>query len=138
MGAEAYRELADYRAEADKCAAAFVAAGAESPLPYLMNEGDFSQIQTQAAQFTHASALAQVWKSYGVMPDITVGHSLGEVAAAYIAGAITLADAAAVVIARARVVDGLPGRSISIRARPAATNPVAKATPNPTTLSNVL
>jgi mycobactin polyketide synthetase MbtD len=109
MGAEAYRELPVYRAEADKCAAAFVAAGAESPLPYLMTEGDFSQIQTQAAQFTHAAGLAQVWKSCGILPDITVGHSLGEVAAAYIAGAITLADAAAVVIARAQVVAGLPG-----------------------------
>jgi mycobactin polyketide synthetase MbtD len=110
MGAEAYREVPVYRAEVNKCAAAFVAAGAEWPLQYLMTEGDFSQIQTQAAQFTHAAGLAQVWKSCGVLPDITVGHSLGEVAAAYIAGAITLADAAAVVIARAQVVDGLPGR----------------------------
>ncbi|MBP1822060.1 mycobactin polyketide synthase MbtD [Mycobacterium sp. OAE908] len=110
MGAEAYRELPVYRVEVDKCAAAFVAVGVQSPLPYLMAEGDFSQIQTQAAQFTHAAALAQVWKSCGILPDITVGHSLGEVAAAYIAGTITLADAAAVVIARAQVVDRLPGR----------------------------
>jgi mycobactin polyketide synthetase MbtD len=110
MGADAYRELPAYRAEVDKCAAAFVAAGAESPLAYLKTDGDFSQIQTQAAQFTHAAGLAQVWRSCGIPPEITVGHSLGEVAAAYIAGTITLADAAAVVIARAQVVDGLPGR----------------------------
>ena len=110
MGAEAYQELPVYRAEADRCATAFFAAGADSPLQYLMTDGEFSQTQTQAAQFTHAAGLAQVWKSCGILPDITVGHSLGEVAAAYIAGAITLADAAAVVIARAQVVDGLPGR----------------------------
>jgi mycobactin polyketide synthetase MbtD len=109
MGIDAYRELSVYRAEVDKCAEAFVAAGADSPLPYLTSDGDFSQIQTQAAQFTHAVGLAQVWKSCGILPDITVGHSLGEVGAAYVAGAITLADAAAVVIARAQVVDGLPG-----------------------------
>lgn len=109
MGTDAYRELSVYRAEVDKCADAFVAAGADSPLPYLTSDGDFSQIQTQAAQFTHAVGLAQVWKSCGILPDITVGHSLGEVGAAYVAGAITLADAAAVVIARAQVVDGLPG-----------------------------
>ena len=108
MGAEAYRELPVYRSEVDRCAAAFVAAGAESPLPYLMTEGEFSQVSTQAAQFTHAAGLAQVWKSCGILPQITVGHSLGEVAAAYIAGRITLSDAAAVVIARAQVVDGLP------------------------------
>jgi mycobactin polyketide synthetase MbtD len=110
MGSDAYRELPVYRAEVDTCAEAFVAAGVESPLPYLTSDGDFSQIQTQAAQFTHAAGLARVWQSCGILPDITVGHSLGEVAAAYVAGAITLADAAAVVIARAQVVDGLPGR----------------------------
>jgi mycobactin polyketide synthetase MbtD len=109
MATEAYRDLPVYRAEVDRCAAAFVAAGAGSPLPYLTTEGDFSQIQKQAAQFTHAAGLAQVWKCCGIPPDVTVGHSLGEVAAAYIAGSITLADAASVVIARAQVVDGLPG-----------------------------
>jgi acyl transferase domain-containing protein len=113
MGADAYRQLPVYRAEMDKCADAFVAAGAESPLPYLIDNiepGTSSQIQIQAAQFTHAAGLAQVWRSCGIAPDITVGHSLGEVAAAYTAEAITLADGVAVVIARAKVVDGLPGR----------------------------
>jgi mycobactin polyketide synthetase MbtD len=109
MGTDAYRDLPVYRAAVDKCADAFVAAGVDSPLPYLTSDGAFTQIQTQAAQFTHAVGLAQVWKSCGILPDITVGHSLGEVGAAYVAGAITLADAAAVVIARAQVVDGLPG-----------------------------
>jgi mycobactin polyketide synthetase MbtD len=107
MGAEAYRQLPVYRAEVERCAEAF---GAHSPLPYLTSDGDFGQIQTQAAQFAHAAGLAAVWKSCGIAPAITVGHSLGEVAAAYVAGAITLTDAAAVVGARARVVDGLTGR----------------------------
>ena len=113
MGADAYRELPVYRAEVDKCAEAFVAAGIESPLPYLLFDtglAEWPQAQTQAAQFTHAAGLAEVWKSCGILPDLTVGHSLGEVAAGYIAGTITLADAVAVVIARAQVVDGLPGR----------------------------
>ena len=55
-------------------------------------------------------ALARVWRSYGVLPDITIGHSLGEVGAAYVAGAITLDAAVAVVAARAGVVDRLTGR----------------------------
>ncbi len=113
MGADAYREIPVYRAEVDKCAEAFVAAGIESPLPYLLFDtglAEWPQTQTQAAQFTHAAGLQQVWKSCGILPDITVGHSLGEIGAAYVAGAITLADAVAVVIARAQVVDGLPGR----------------------------
>jgi mycobactin polyketide synthetase MbtD len=111
MGTDAYRQLRVYRAEADKCADAFVAAGVGSPLAYLVGDtGEGSQILTQAAQFTHAAGLAQVWRAYGIVPEFTVGHSLGEVAAAYTAGSITVADAAAVVIARAKVVDELPGR----------------------------
>ncbi|MEZ0367301.1 mycobactin polyketide synthase MbtD [Mycobacterium sp. pUA109] len=112
MGAEAYQRIPVYRAEADRCAAAFDAAGIPSPLPYLVNEQppEVSQLHLQGAQFTHAVAMAQLWRSCGVLPDLTVGHSLGEVAAAYAAGAITLGDAVAVVAARATVVDTLPGQ----------------------------
>ncbi|MGE2733214.1 mycobactin polyketide synthase MbtD [Mycolicibacterium vaccae] len=110
MGADAYRSLPVYRATADACAAAFSAVGAPSPLTYLTaapGDGDWSQVEAQAAQFTHASALAAVWQHSGVVPDLTVGHSLGEVAAAYVAGAVTLADAAAIVVARATVLQQL-------------------------------
>ena len=111
MGAESYRGLDAYRLEADKCAEAFVAAGATSPVSYLTGsaDGDWPRVQVQAAQFTHAVALARVWQSCGLLCDITVGHSLGEVAAAYVAEAVTLRDAVGVVTARAAVVDRLPG-----------------------------
>lgn len=112
MGVEAYHQSPVYRAEVDRCAAAFVAAGQPSPLPYLLADADggaWHQVQIQAAQFTHAAGLAQVWRSCGIEPAITVGHSLGEIAAAHIAGAMTRADAAAAVIARAEVVDTLSG-----------------------------
>lgn len=113
MGAAAYRALGSYRAAADGCVAAFQAAGVESPLCYLTAGDDsqsFSEIEVQGAQFVHAVALAEVWRSCGVVPDLTIGQSLGEVAAAVVAGAITLPDAVAVVAARAGVVDRLPGR----------------------------
>lgn len=110
MGAQAYRELGVYRAAVDACAEAFVAAGAPSPVPYLIGDGDtFTETEIEGAQFTHAVALAQLWRSFGVLPDVTVGHSLGEIGAAHIAGALTLPDAVSVVIARAAVVDRLPG-----------------------------
>ncbi|SRX94675.1 Polyketide synthetase MbtD (polyketide synthase) [Mycobacterium tuberculosis H37Rv] [Mycobacterium shimoidei] len=112
MSAEVYHRLPAYRTEADRCAATFTAAGLPSPLEYLLGDADreWSQIQIQGAQFTHAVSLAEVWRSCGVLPDLTVGHSLGEVAAAHAAGTITLHDAVAVVAARATVVDRLPGR----------------------------
>lgn len=111
MGAQAYRLLASYRAEADRCAAAFVAAGYPSPLPYLHGHDghDWSRAEIQGAQFTHAVSLAAQWKSCGVLPGVTVGHSLGEVAAAYVAAKISLADAAGLVGARASVVGRLSG-----------------------------
>ena len=111
MGADAYRQLSAYRAEADRCAQAFTAAGESSPLAYLLTgrERQWSQLDIQAAQFTHAVSVAQVWRSCGILPDITVGHSLGEVAAAYVAGSVGLADAVAVVVARAAVVEALAG-----------------------------
>ncbi|WP_166905375.1 mycobactin polyketide synthase MbtD [Mycobacterium sp. DL440] len=116
MGVQAYERLPAYRAEVDQCAAEFQAAGAASPLDYLLAErdsgvvtNDFSQVQIQGAQFVHGVALARVWRSCGVLPDLTVGHSLGEIGAAYVAGTITLSDAVAVVIARATVLDRLTG-----------------------------
>lgn len=116
MGVQAYAQLPDYRAEVDRCAAEFRAAGVASPLDYLLAEpdsgavtNDFSQVQIQGAQFVHGVALARIWRSCGVLPDITVGHSLGEIGAAYVAESITLSEAVAVVIARATVLDRLTG-----------------------------
>lgn len=114
MGVEAYERLAVYRDEVDRCTTAFTDAGHPSPLAYLLADpgaqtNDFSQVQIQGAQFVHGVALARVWQSCGVTPDLTVGHSLGEIGAAHIAGAITLSDAVGVVTARATLLDGLTG-----------------------------
>ncbi len=112
MGTAAYQRLAGYRAEADRCAAAFGAAGLPSPLPYLCADSDreWSRAQIQGAQFVHAVSLAQQWRVCGVRPDVTIGHSLGEIAAAYVAEKISLSDAVALVGARVAVIDQLTGR----------------------------
>ncbi|MEV4559595.1 type I polyketide synthase [Kitasatospora sp. NPDC049285] len=55
-------------------------------------------------------ALADLWKAYGVHPDAVVGHSQGEVAAAYVAGGLTLPDAARIVARRAQALATLSGR----------------------------
>ena len=55
-------------------------------------------------------ALAAVWQAAGVAPDAVVGHSQGEVAAATVAGMLSLEDAAAVIAGRSRVLMGLAGR----------------------------
>lgn len=110
MGEQAYRSLPVYRAEADRLDGAFRAAGLPSPLPFLTAApGSVSQIELQGAQFIHAAALAAVWRACGVLPDLTIGHSLGEIAAAYVAGTIAVDDAVAVVAARAFAVENIAG-----------------------------
>ncbi|MET7683477.1 type I polyketide synthase [Streptomyces sp. NPDC005423] len=55
-------------------------------------------------------SLAELWRSFGVQPDAVVGHSQGEIAAATVAGALTLDDGARVVALRSQIIrDGLAG-----------------------------
>ncbi|GAA3269413.1 SDR family NAD(P)-dependent oxidoreductase [Dactylosporangium vinaceum] len=56
----------------------------------------------QPVLFTMMVGLARLWQSYGVQPDAVVGHSQGEIAAAYIAGGLSLTDAARIVALRSR------------------------------------
>ncbi|WP_406116288.1 type I polyketide synthase [Kitasatospora purpeofusca] len=55
-------------------------------------------------------SLAEVWRSFGVVPDAVVGHSQGEIAAACVAGGLSLEDGARVAALRSRAVDVLAGR----------------------------
>lgn len=62
----------------------------------------------QPAIFSVEVALAHYWKSLGVAPKIVIGHSIGEYAAAHVAGVLTLSDAVQMVLARAKVMDKVP------------------------------
>lgn len=108
MGRLCYESVPAFRAETERCAQAFQTQLGISPLDYLLDEhlcADDAASTVQPALFTQMAGLAAMWRSWGVAPDITVGHSQGELAAAYVAGAITLADAVLVVGIRARAAD---------------------------------
>jgi len=109
MGGELMRHEPVFRQSIERCAAAMRPWARFSLLEELGRSEDASQMhRTEIAQpaiFAMQVALTELWKSWGVRPDAIVGHSVGEVAAAYVAGVFSLEEAARVIVLRARFMD---------------------------------
>jgi acyl transferase domain-containing protein/short-subunit dehydrogenase/aryl carrier-like protein len=63
----------------------------------------------QPSLFAVMVSLAELWRSYGIHPDAVVGHSQGEIAAAYVAGALSLNDAARITALRSKALTTIAG-----------------------------
>ncbi|MEE4599331.1 SDR family NAD(P)-dependent oxidoreductase [Streptomyces sp. DSM 41524] len=87
---------------------------------------------TQPALFTYEFALAQLWISWGVRPNVLIGHSIGEVVAATVAGVFDLEDAVTLVTHRARLMQGVtePGGMLVVTADAAEVEPLCAARPD--------
>ncbi|MGM1057968.1 SDR family NAD(P)-dependent oxidoreductase [Saccharothrix sp. Mg75] len=110
MGRELYGTEPVFRAAVDACAEA-LAPHTDWSLVDVLRDGPLDRVDVvQPALFAMTVSLAALWRSYGVEPDAVVGHSQGEIAAAHVAGALSLADAARVVALRSRALTTLAGR----------------------------
>src|ERR687886_23757 len=113
MGRQLYEMQPTFRQALDRCdellrpylqqpllSVLYPEAGVASPL----NETAY----TQPALFALEYALAELWRSWGIVPDAVMGHSLGEYVAACIAGVFSLEDALKLVAERSQLMQTLP------------------------------
>jgi acyl transferase domain-containing protein/NADPH:quinone reductase-like Zn-dependent oxidoreductase/acyl carrier protein len=107
MGARLLETVPAFREAVAVAAEAIERLAGWSPLAALRGDGpvglDSGIDVIQPMLFTLQVGLAGLWRSWGVVPDAVIGHSMGEVAAAHIAGALTLEDAALIAVVRSRM-----------------------------------
>lgn len=105
MGGELYRTLPVFKKHMDECAAT-MDQYLDIPLLELLYGSEDERLQetryTQPVTFAVEYALARTWMELGIQPDIMIGHSVGEYAAACIGGGLLLEDASRMIVMRAR------------------------------------
>jgi acyl transferase domain-containing protein/acyl carrier protein len=113
MGRRLYETEPSFRAALDRCDELLRPHLKESLLSVVYPPSGASPLldqtaYTQPAIFALEYALAQMWGSWGVTPGAVIGHSVGEYAAACVAGVFSLEDALKLVAVRGRLMQGLP------------------------------
>ena len=112
MGLELWDSSPVFAAAMRACEEALAPFAARPLREVLADPVELGRIEVlQQALFAVSVSLAALWRSYGVEPAVVVGHSQGEVAAAYVAGALSLEDAARVAAVRSRALARLAGRT---------------------------
>ncbi|GAA1954835.1 type I polyketide synthase [Amycolatopsis minnesotensis] len=119
MGAGLLESSPVFRSTVESCAEAFAPHLDWSLVPVLRGDAGAAPLERvdviQPALFAMMVSLAEVWRAHGVVPSAVLGHSQGEIAAACVAGALSLPDAARVVALRSRVLAArLSGRGAMI------------------------
>jgi acyl transferase domain-containing protein len=112
MGCQLYATSAVFREAIDRCDAR-LEGELDRRLPDILfgKEADVlleNAIYVQPGLFAFEYALAELWRSWGIRPAGVIGHSLGEYAAACVAGALNLDEALRLVAARGRLTSELP------------------------------
>ena len=120
MGQQLLATQPVFRHKLEQCDALVRELGGWSPLEEMNRDESSSRIArtsiAQPAIFCLQLGLAELWSSWGIQPDAVVGHSVGEVAASHLCGALSLEDAVRVVFHRSRCMDfvGAQGRMLAV------------------------
>lgn len=108
MGCDLQTREPVFREALERCDAAIRRQAGWSLLGELAADPGGSRLERvdviQPAIFAMQVATAALWRAWGIEPDAVVGHSMGEIAAAHVAGALELEDAVRVVVCRSRCV----------------------------------
>jgi acyl transferase domain-containing protein/NADPH-dependent curcumin reductase CurA/NADP-dependent 3-hydroxy acid dehydrogenase YdfG/acyl carrier protein len=137
MGSALYQQFPVFRQWVDECDRLFAdhldtsvrdIAFGQAGHPEALNQ----TLYTQPALFTVEFALAQLWLSWGIRPNVMIGHSIGEVVAALVAGVFSLADAVTLVAARARLMQSVstPGGMAAVPAQADEVRPLLAGYPD--------
>ncbi|CAM01905.1 myxalamid-type polyketide synthase MxaF [Saccharopolyspora erythraea NRRL 2338] len=114
MGRELVATEPVFRRALGECDAAIQQYAEFSVLEFLQQEQADSEIgrveHLQPALFAMEVAFAALWRSWGIEPDAVVGQSMGEVAAAHVAGALSLQDAARIICLRSALLGRIRGQ----------------------------
>jgi acyl transferase domain-containing protein len=107
MGRDLLNNEPVFRAGIERCDAEFQRYADWSLMDALTaSEADSRMEETEVAQPTNFAiqvALAELWRSWGIEPDAFIGHSAGEIAAHYLAGALSFEDAVCIIYHRSRL-----------------------------------
>ncbi|WP_208879664.1 type I polyketide synthase [Streptomyces armeniacus] len=116
MGRVLYEDEPVFRAALEECDELVRAEAGWSVLAELEASEDDSRLaETERAQpvvYAVQVALAALWRSWGIEPSAVVGHSMGEIAAARVAGALTPEDAVRIIVRRGRLLQAAAGRGL--------------------------